>query len=87
MISFAKDPEAWALLMYQLDDTLDHLQKLIDQMALDGDIDEEDFQIQLSHIYAHLNRSWYLRSGESIGDSDTAWIEASKFPTDLEPIG
>lgn len=91
MIDPKRDPVAWAMLMYELEDAHEHLGNLIRDMCADV----IDFRIQLARIYAHLNRAWNLR------DKDDAWHDAltatdsmqneeyegaRAFPTDLEPI-
>lgn len=88
MIDPQRDPLAWSMLMYELEDAHEHLGNLIREMKAD----EVAFRIDLGHVYAHLNRAWNLR------DKDDAWHDASNpdwnteydaaraFPTDLEPI-
>lgn len=93
MIDPQRNPLAWAMLMYELEDAHEHLGNLIRDM--DTSTDEVDFRIRLAHVYAHLNRAWNLR------DKDDAWHDAltmtvpmqnpeydaaRAFPTDLEPI-
>lgn len=91
MIDPQRDPLAWAMPMYELEDAQEHLGHLIREMKAD----EVAFRIDLGHVYAHLNRAWNLR------DKDDAWHDTSTgtdpmqgaeyeaaraFPTDLEPI-
>ena len=93
MIDPKRDPLAWSMLMYELEDAHEHLGDLIREM--DACADEVEFRIQLAHVHAHLNRAWNLR------DKDDAWHDAfvrrdpvqdaeyeaaRAFPTDLEPI-
>jgi hypothetical protein len=56
----------------------------MEAMASNPEYDESVFRADLGHIFSHLNRAWHRRNiiGELEG---TAWEEASKFPTDLEP--
>ena len=86
MINQNNDSVEWALLLYELDDAREHLESLIDQMNGDGEIEEEDYAVQLGHVYAHLNRAWHARGleGEIPGDR---WEEFSRFPADLKPVG
>ena len=76
----------WALLLYQLDDARQHLEQLIKKMSEDADYGEEEFQIDLGHVYAHLNRAWRLRN-EVAGMPVGEWERFSRFPDDLKPVG
>ena len=72
----------------ELEDAHSHLDELITCMAAGGAIDESDFAIDLGHIFAHLNRAWNGRADDGFADWATAKREqASRFPSDLEPIG
>lgn len=91
MIDPQRDPLAWAMLMYELDDAHEHLGNLIRDMRAD----EADFRIQLAHVYAHLNRAWNLRQKDDAWHDaltrtdpmqDAEYEAARAFPTDLEPI-
>jgi hypothetical protein len=76
---------AWALLVENLDEAREHLQKLIEEMK-HGDCDESEFSINLGHIYAHLNRVWHSRNQTSEITSEQ-WSTFSQFPKDLQPVG
>lgn len=88
MIDPRRDPLAWSMLMYELEDAHEHLGNLIRDMKAD----EVAFRIDLGHVYAHLNRAWNLRDKtDAWHDSsnpgwDTEYEAARAFPTDLEPI-
>jgi hypothetical protein len=84
MISKEDAPVEWAMLMYELGDAREHLEKMMEAMASNPEYGESVFRVDLGHIFSHLNRAWHRRNiiGELEG---TAWEEASKFPTDLEP--
>jgi len=85
MINPKSNPVEWAALMYELDDAKEHLEALINQMVEDG-IDETDYQIQLGHIFAHLNRSWNSRN--KIGEYNEQERKLfTKFPESIEPCG
>ncbi len=86
MITNESEPVSWALLLYELDDAHEHLEKLINEMGQRGSIDEEDYRIQVGHVYSHLNRAWNGRS-HTVEWSETDRQLLSKFPTDLEPVG
>jgi len=86
MINGKDHPVEWALLAYELDDAIEHLQALSKDFIPNGDIDETDFEVKLGHVYAHLNRAWNSRN--RIGESDQEQLELeSRFPTDLYPYG
>ncbi len=84
MITKEQASVEWAMLMYELDDAREHLERLMDEMNTDPEYDEGNFRVDLGHIFSHLNRAWHRRNliGELKGDE---WHEASKFPTDLDP--
>ena len=86
MVSFDKNPVAWVALVTELDDAREHLQNLVDEMVLAKSIDDQDFAVQIGHVFAHLNRSWYIRNGATL-DSDKIWEEASSFHSDIETVG
>jgi polyhydroxyalkanoate synthesis regulator phasin len=86
MIDQKKDTVPWSLLVSGLDDAREHLEKLVDEMAAKGSIDEEEFRVALGHIYAHLNRAWHSRDhSDEIEQKD--WERFSRFPKDIEPVG
>jgi hypothetical protein len=85
MIERKSNPNEWSTLLYELDDAKEHLESLVSQLNGAGKIDEEDFKIQLSHIYAHVNRSWNIRNIESDFKSQES-AKLSHFPTDLDPL-
>ena len=86
MISENDNPVEWALLLYDLDEAKEHLESLIDQMNKGGKIDEEDYAVQLGHVFAHLNRDWNARNLE--GEIPEGEHEKfSRFPDDLDPVG
>jgi hypothetical protein len=84
MIDKKDQPVEWAAFMYELTDALEHLQNLIKDIEQSQDYNDDDFRVDLGHVYAHLNRAW-RRSAGSLADSD--WEAASQFPNDLAPIG
>ncbi len=90
MIDREHSPVGWALLMYELDDAHEHLDNLLTHMRERSDFDEIEFQIELAHVYAHLNRAWFRRNVHedfAASEYDAASEIATRFPTDLEPIG
>lgn len=85
MINKEANPVEWAGLMYELEDTREHLAALIVDIEKDLEFDETDLRIQLGHVFFHLNRAWNRRDLNR-NFSDEEWTLASKFPNDLEPI-
>jgi len=72
--------------MYELEDAKEHLESLIIEMNKKGSIDEVEYEIQIAHIFAHLNRGWNSRG--KIGEYDEKEREQfSSFPKDLKPCG
>jgi hypothetical protein len=87
MINQTDHPVAWALLLYEIDDLKEHLDTLLKQMAADGQIDDEDYKVHVSHAYAHLNRIWNARNDGSEDKARDRITDFTKFPTDIEPVG
>jgi hypothetical protein len=86
MINSKDNPVAWALLVQEIADAQEHLQSLAEQMSRDGQIEDQDFAVQVGHAYAHLNRAWNARNhaGEDMSEE---WDVFSCFPTDIKPVG
>ena len=86
MINSKDNPVEWASLQYELDDLREHLESLIKDMDENGAIAVEDYQVQIGHLYAHLNRAWNSRN--AIGDKKEKEFEKfTKFPQDIETCG
>ncbi|MBO9663469.1 hypothetical protein [Dokdonella sp.] len=86
MINREHNPAEWVLFLYELKDAHEHLGSLLNSLSEHADYTEEEFRIDLGHVYAHLNRAWYRRNAK--GDIlDAEWDTASQFPGDIEPIG
>jgi hypothetical protein len=87
MITKTSNPVEWAMLMYELDDAKEHLETLIREMTKDSDFAEEDYRIQMAHIFSHLNRAWNTRDllGTAEGTHEE-FNELGRFPNDIEPI-
>ncbi len=84
MISKKRDPVAWASLMYELEDAKEHLENLITDLEKDPEYDEPNLQVDLGHVYAHLNRAWHRRNMKE-DFTDEEWNIACRFPSDCEP--
>jgi hypothetical protein len=90
MINNKEHPLGWSSFMYELEDAHEHLCNLIANLGKESEYSEVQLRIELGHVYAHLNRSWYRRNMPedfSKDKYDEQRDEATKFPTDLEPIG
>ncbi len=88
MLTLEQHPVSWSLLLYELSDATDHLGTLVSEMSEAGEIDEHDFAVQLGHVYAHLNRVWNCRANAQFDQlSANDYNQASKFPSDLNPLG
>lgn len=87
MINSKDNPVAWALLVQGIADTQGHLASLAEQMSRDGVIEDEDFVVQVGHVYAHLNRAWNARNHTGEEMTDEQWDAFGKFPRDIEPVG
>jgi predicted Zn-dependent protease len=85
MINKEQNPVGWTMLMYELDDAKEHLNNLIAEIQNDPKYNEANLRVDLGHVYSHLNRAWHRRNN-SEDVSEAEWVEASKFPNDLEPI-
>ncbi len=86
MINLQNNPKEWATLMYELEDAKEHLEDLINTMNSQENIDEVNYEINLGHIFAHLNRAWNSRN--TIGEyTDKTRSIISAFPKDIEPCG
>ncbi|MES2676675.1 MAG: hypothetical protein V4660_20730 [Pseudomonadota bacterium] len=86
MINNDENPVAWALMLMELDEAKEHLEKLTNQMAVDNLIDEEDFKIQLFHVMTHLNRIWNGRNQDE-EESHQNFSISSNTPTEFVPVG
>ena len=86
MINGKENPVEWALLSYELDEVIEHLQEISNSITPESEIDETEFKVYIGHVYAHINRIWNQRN--HTGDiTDQQFEEFSKFPNDIEPVG
>jgi hypothetical protein len=86
MINFKENPVEWALLLYELGDLKEHVESLLNQMSSEGIIEFEDYETQIGHLYAHLNRSWNSRNATS-EEAEKKFNEFTEFPKDIETCG
>ena len=82
MIKRNENPVEWSVLEYELQDARDHIQELLNRMQRE-DFDEVEYQIDLKHIYSHLNKAWNSRN--HLGDwSDSDFEKYSQYNSDIE---
>lgn len=86
MVDPSNYPVAWSQLMYQSTDAHEHLGDLIARLTASGPQSDEEFSVNLGHVYAHLNRAWHLRN-QSAELTDEQWAQFSAFPSDVTPVG
>lgn len=86
MINRSDNPVPWSLLMQQLEDLQEHVQTLIKEMSENNEYGEEEFAVDVGHLYAHLNRIWNSR-GRVEEPTEEEWLEDTKFPKDITPVG
>jgi hypothetical protein len=86
MITKKDNYAEWALLMYELDDAKEHLETLMREMTDRANFAEEDYRIQLGHIYSHLNSAWNMRDRLGTEWTDEQFEEFRRFPQDIDPI-
>jgi hypothetical protein len=86
MINSKENYVAWTLMLAELEEVREHLEKLSSEMSHAGEIDEAEFAIDLGHVYAHLNRVWHSRNQDAV-ISEEQWPLFSQFPKDIKPVG
>ena len=88
MINGKDNPVEWAMLSYELEELIEHLQELSCKVVPDSSVDENEFKVIIGHAYAHLNRIWNYRNfiGE-VGKTQEQHDKYSQMPKDIEPIG
>jgi len=84
MINKTDNPVRWALLNYQLSDSLEHLEVLVNELMVSEEFDEYEFQSQLVHVYSHLNRAWNMRNLEREMTKEE-FLQFAAFPKDITP--
>ena len=86
MIEKAQHPLAFDQLVFHLQEAQEHIGTLVVEMCERPDYGEEEFAIDIGHLYAHINRVWNCRNSE-IGMNEENWEEITCFPTDVRPVG
>ena len=86
MINKKDNPVEWSILLYELEDLADHSTKLIEEMQTNPSYGEEEFAIDIGHLYAHLNRAWNSRNFNKEPTEDE-WQKNTEFPSDIQPVG
>lgn len=74
------------MLGYELDEVAEHVQNLSKLITLDASLSEEEFEVYVGHIYAHLNRIWNSRNHVGEVDDDLR-REFTQFPSDIRLFG
>ena len=89
MINQEDNPVGFAAIQYELDDAIEHLQNIVSNMRKDSQYSDEEFAVDLGHVYAHLNRSWNIRNriDSDQPDLDREWDSISAFPKDIKVVG
>lgn len=68
----------------------EELQKIVQTMAKNANMDETELGIALAHIYHHLNFAWNARFKSDLEYatlSDDDFIQWSRFPEDIKDYG
>ena len=86
MINRRSHPVRWALLMQEIADLHDHVGALIKEIEDNPEYGEEEFAVDIGHLYAHLNRLWNGR-GRTDEPTEEEWRADTRFPTDIDPVG
>jgi hypothetical protein len=86
MINGKDNPVEWAMLGYELDEVAEHVQNLSKLITPDANLPEEEFEVYMGHIYAHLNRIWNSRN--HVGEvGDDLREKYTQFPLDIRFFG
>ena len=74
------------ILLYDLKDALEGLQRCVTEMENESGFDESDYHVHMQHIYFHLNNAWNLRN-ESFDEinKEHGLDRWSCFPKDIDP--
>ena len=78
--------EAWVQLVDELGEAKEHLAALIADMVSSEIFAEDEFRVQVGHIFTHLSRAWNSRNAVE-GLAAENWDVISQLPTDLDPVG
>lgn len=85
MIDRERNYVAWVAFLQELVDAHEHLGELISRIENESDFDDDALEVDLGHVYSHMNRAWHTRNLErEIADEE--WESASAFPVDLQPV-
>ena len=86
MINPKENYVEWATLVAHLEEAHDHLGELLERLTPQNGIEEEEFAVDLGHVYAHLNRVWNGRNTPREW-TDEEFEKFTAFPTDIYPVG
>jgi len=74
------------MMIYEIEEVIEHLQEVSDRITPESFIDEEEFKVRLGHVYAHLNLLWNSRN--HIGELSSEQSEQYKqLPNDITLYG
>ena len=86
MINGKDNPVEWAMMSYELEEVIEHLQVLSNMVVPNSSISEEEFESCIGHVYSHINRIWNFRN--HTGDlSEKQNEEFTQFPKDINFYG
>jgi hypothetical protein len=74
---------------YNLEDALEELAAISDMVRPNLEIDEQEFNSRMAHLYWHLNTAWNCRnlSAEELDVADAKLTnDLGEFPRDLIPL-
>jgi hypothetical protein len=76
-----------SVVLFHLREAAEQLNETIQSLASDGDYDTEEFQVEMGHLYQHLNTAWNGRdqSDEQFEKcTDEDFERFRKFPNETE---
>lgn len=77
-----------AQIAYNFQDASEELSKIINLIRPGAEIDEDEFNVRMAHLYSHLNAAWNIRNLKSsdLDSVDGKQLDLWKaFPKDLIP--
>ncbi len=84
-----KDYAVLAQIAFDLQDASEELSKIIEMIRPPDEIDEDEFNVRMAHLYSHLNAAWNVRNttGDALEFADKRQRNSWKrFPEDLQPL-
>ncbi len=84
-----KDYVVIAQIAYDLQDANEELLEIMELIRPDVEIDEDEFNVRMAHLYSHLNSAWNCRNltSDDLDSADGHQLDLWKrFPEDLKPL-